>query len=332
VSFEWSFSGERSFNRCQRQFFIREFVASHSPRDPVRREYFVLKQLKTLDEWHGLLVHSGIEKMVVPLLSANARPNWDQVIAKTVKMAERQRGFSRAKRYRDATLSKAKAGDDYCALLCHDDGRDLTPEEWDTTVGVVEIAFRNLAGLDRLWEVIEGKRKYFPEMHMHLTYDGAHIVVKPDLVCFRRFGEPIIVDWKVSEAMGGSDARTQMGVYAWAMSRSSQWSVKKLEDVELLEVQLLKPAVFSHTCDEDVLIEIENRVFRSIDEIRSLCGDGNYKSLDQADFEMARNANTCALCPFRKLCAASLAKTSPEPVELEAVVGVEEARGLFSLL
>lgn len=314
MSFEWSFSGERSFNRCQRQFFIRAFVASHGHKDPVRREYFVLKQLKTLDEWHGLLIHRGIENMVVPLLSQQCRPDWNRVIADTVKMAERQRAFSRAKRYRDAMLSKTKAGDDYCALLCHDDDRDLTPEEWDKTVGVVELAFRNLAGLDALWEAIEGKSKYFSELHMHLNYDGARIVVQPDLVCFRSVEKPTIVDWKVSDGMGGSDARTQTGVYAWAMSHSSQWPVKKLENIQLIEVQLLKPAVFFHTCDEEVLTEIENRVYRSIDEIRSLCGDGNYKTLDNADFELARNASTCALCAFRKQCAASLVKPAPEPL------------------
>lgn len=314
MSFEWSFSGERTFNRCQQQFFFREFVAHHGPKDALRRECFVLKQLKTLDEWHGLLVHRGIEKLVVPALSANTRPDWDGVIAETVKLAERQREFSRAKRYRDAKLSKAKAGDDYCALLCHDDDRDLTTDEWDATVGVVDRAFRNLAGMDTLWAAIEGKGKYFSELHLHLNYDGARIVVLPDLVCFRGVGKPTIVDWKVSEAMGGSDARTQMGVYAWAMRHSSRWPVKALDDVQLIEVQLLKPAVFFHRCDDEVLLEIENRVYRSIDEIRALCGDGNYKTLDQTDFEMARNANTCALCPFRKPCATALGKPAPQPV------------------
>jgi hypothetical protein len=103
-----------------------------------------------------------------------------------------------------------------------------------------------------------------------------------------------------------------------------------MEDAELLEVQLLKPAVFSHRCDDDVAVEIENRIFRSIDKIRSLCGGGNYKTLDVADFEMARNANTCALCPFRKVCVASLAKA--KPAESEMSFTVEETRGLFSLL
>ena len=330
MSFEWSFSGERSFNRCQRQFFFREFVAHHSAKDAVRRECFVLKQLKTIDQWQGLLVHKAIETMVVPLLPSNTRPDWDRVIADTVKMAERQREFSRARQYRDAKLSKTKAGVEYCALLCSEEDRDLTPEEWDATVGVIELAFRNLAGLDPLWEAIEGKGRYFSEMHMHLNYDGARIVVMPDLVCFRGIGKPTIVDWKVSEAMGGSDARTQMGVYAWAMTQNGQWPIKRMEDAELLEVQLLKPAVFSHRCDEDVAVEIENRVYRSIDEIRSLCGDGNYKTLDAADFEMARNANSCALCPFRKVCAASLTKV--QPPEGNVPITVEEPRGVLSLL
>ena len=290
------------------QYWFREIAAWHNGKDPLRRDSFVLKQLKTLDQWHGLLVHRGIEKLVVPLLSQHARPSWDDVIEETVRMAARQREFSRARRYRDADVSKTKAGDEYCALLCHEDGRDLSPEEWDTAVGVVERSFRNLADLDPLWESIEGRGKYWSELPIHLYYDGAHITVQMDLLCFRGFGKPIIVDWKVSEAMGGSDARTQMGVYAWAMTRSSKWKVEKMEDVQLLEVQLLTPAVFKHGCDEEVAVELEDRIFRSIDEIRSLCGDGNYKTLDRADFALARNPNTCSYCPFRKLCAGSLAK------------------------
>jgi hypothetical protein len=313
VSFDWSFSAERCFKRCQRQYYFRDVVAWHSGKDPLRRESFILKQLKTFDQWQGLLVHRGIEKLVVPHLSQNERPDWGAVIAATVKMAEGQREFSRARRYRDLELSKSKAGDDYCALLCHEQGRDLSAEEWDETVGVVERALRNLAGLDELWQAISGKGKYFAELPIHLHYDGVHIIVQMDLLCFRGFGKPIIVDWKVSDAKAGSDARTQMGVYAWAMTRSPTWNVQQMENVELLEVQLLTPAMFTHRCDDEIAIELENRIFRSIDEIRSLCGDGNYKTLDQEDFAMARNPNTCFFCPFRKVCVASLVKPPLQP-------------------
>ena len=73
MSLDWSFSAERCFRRCQMQFWFREIAAWHNGKDPLRRESFVLKQLKTLDQWHGLLVHRSIEKLVVPLLS-EARP------------------------------------------------------------------------------------------------------------------------------------------------------------------------------------------------------------------------------------------------------------------
>jgi hypothetical protein len=159
-----------------------------------------------------------------------------------------------------------------------------------------------------LWQAIEGRGRYWAELPIHLHYGGAHITVQMDLLCFRGFGKPIIVDWKVSEAMGGGDARTQMVVYAWAMTRSPKWKVETMDDVELLEVQLLTPAVFTHRCDEEVAVELENRIFRSIDEMRSLCGDGSYQTLDRADFALARNPNTCSFCPFRKLCAGSLAQ------------------------
>lgn len=333
MSFDWSFSAERCFKRCQRQYYFRDVVAWHSGKDMLRRETFILKQLKTLDQWQGLLVHRGIEKMVVPALVQSERPAWDRVISETVTMAEQQRAFSLARRYRDLEMSKTKAGDEYGALLCHEEGRDLTAEEWDATVGTVERAFRNLAGLEELWERIGRKGKYFAEQPIHLHYDGVHIIVQLDLLCFRGFGKPIIVDWKVSDAKGGSDARSQMGVYAWAMTRSPTWNVQSMEDVELVEVQLLTPAVFVHRCDEEVAIELENRIYRSIDEIRSLCGDGNYKTLDAEDFALARNPNTCFFCPFRKQCVGALVKP-PQPTAVPAVFQgslFDDAESVFSM-
>ena len=54
MSIKWSFSADRCFRRCERQFFFRDIAAWHNARDPMRREAFVLKQLKTLELWHGL--------------------------------------------------------------------------------------------------------------------------------------------------------------------------------------------------------------------------------------------------------------------------------------
>src|SRR5215469_14313730 len=61
MSFRWSFSTDKLFRRCQRQFFFREIAAHHSQKEPWRREAFVLKQLKTLELWRGSVIHEGIQ-------------------------------------------------------------------------------------------------------------------------------------------------------------------------------------------------------------------------------------------------------------------------------
>ena len=66
MSFRWSFSTDKLFRRCQRQFFFREIAAHHSEKEPWRREAFVLKQLKTLELWRGSVIHEGIQHYVVP--------------------------------------------------------------------------------------------------------------------------------------------------------------------------------------------------------------------------------------------------------------------------
>jgi hypothetical protein len=101
-SFKWSFSADRCLRRCQRQFFLQHVAAWHNTRDPVRREAFLLKQVKTLELWQGSLVHRGIELYVVPQLQQNTRVDWKQVMQQTIAMAGRQFVFSAARRYREA--------------------------------------------------------------------------------------------------------------------------------------------------------------------------------------------------------------------------------------
>jgi hypothetical protein len=94
----WSFSADRCFRRCQRQYYYREIAAWHNSRDTLRREAFVLKQLKTLELWRGLLVHEGIERHVVPRIQAGQVVDWDSAIAETIATAKQQFAFSGAQR------------------------------------------------------------------------------------------------------------------------------------------------------------------------------------------------------------------------------------------
>lgn len=75
---KWSFSTDRCFRRCQRQYFFQHVAAWHNARDPVRRESFLLKQVKSLDLWQGSLVHTGIERFVLPAFDDQREVDWDE--------------------------------------------------------------------------------------------------------------------------------------------------------------------------------------------------------------------------------------------------------------
>jgi hypothetical protein len=51
MALEWSFSTDRWIRRCQRQFFFGSVAAWHNAKDPLRRESFLLSQVKGMDAW-----------------------------------------------------------------------------------------------------------------------------------------------------------------------------------------------------------------------------------------------------------------------------------------
>jgi len=135
----------------------------HNTRDPVRREAFLLKQVKTLELWQGSLVHRGIELYVIPQLQQNTGVDWNQVVQQTITMARRQFVFSAARRYREAGMSKTRAGDDYCALRGHETEEGVSTADFDAVVQVVRRSLTHPLGDDRVvgrnagaWQVLAG--------------------------------------------------------------------------------------------------------------------------------------------------------------------------------
>lgn len=300
---KFSFSSERCFRRCQRQYYFREIAAWHNAKDPLRREAFVLKQLKTIELWRGSLVHRGIERFVVPAMEAGVAVDWGSAADQTVDMARRQFRFSAERKYRQKGLSKAAAGDDYCALLPHERGEAVGDGELAEVEGVVRTAYANLAQIGEFWAGVRGVRRFFAELPLVTDYEGAKVEGHVDLMYFRGFGRPTIVDWKLYEGSGGSDAAHQTALYAWLLCRMPNWRVTDPTQVELLEVQLLGDArLIRHRCDAATLELMEDRLYRGIDDVRSLTGGLAYADVGVEDFGYAASPGTCAFCPFRRLC------------------------------
>ncbi len=299
----WSFSASRSFTRCPRQYYYGQIAAYHAAKnDPLRREAFLLKQRKSLPLWRGNLVHDAIEHLVVPAWQNRHQPDWDSVVAQTRATAERQLVFSAAGRYREAGMTKTKAGQAYCALVGHDPGEILLDGDVETALDEAERALRNLASMTDLHTEVTAHRPLFAELRVPVNYDGVSISAQIDLLYFREYGRPTIVEWKTYDgAVGGSEL--QGALYAWVLQNHPKWRVEAPEAVQILEVQLLKSTVVSHQVSVDSLIALEDTIYRSLCDIRAVAGDAKYGNVDIADFPITKNAKNCEFCPFQTLCS-----------------------------
>ncbi len=299
---KWSFSADRCLRRCHRQYFLQHVAASHSANDAVRREAFLLKQIKTPELWHGSLVHRGIELYVVPGLADNKPIDWARAVELTSLMAKSQFDFSAKRRYREPGMTKGKAGDDYCALRAHEQANGITQDDCDAAIRVIEQSYSNLAEMTDLLAEIRGRGKYWPELEVRITYDAAFIEAHIDLLFFRGFGKPTIVDWKVSESQGMSDAALQTALYAWVLCQHPTWRVSQAEDCDLLEVQLLAKTVLRHRADQATFDRLEDRIYRSVNDMKALGIGEKFELANIERFDFAGNPNSCAFCSMQPLC------------------------------
>ena len=299
---KWSFSADRCFRRCQRQYFLSQIAAHHSAKDPVRREAFLAKQVKTVELWQGSLVHTGLERFVVPAIEQHRGVAWDEAIAQTQQLARRQFSFSASRRYREVGMTKKKGGDDYCALVGHESEAGIGDAEFARVLETIERSLVNLSQMTELLEEIQDAGQLWCELPLYVTYDIARLEVHLDLMFFRSFGKPTIVDWKVSESLGGSDADLQTGLYAWALCQHPRWRVESAEDCELVEVQLLKDEVIRHRSSSETFDRIENRIYRSVNKISALRQGRKYDVPDIEEYDFAQNPNSCSYCSLRALC------------------------------
>lgn len=298
---KWSFSADKCFRRCQRQYFLQYLAAWHSTKDPLRREAFLLKQVKTPELWHGNLIHRGIELHVVPALQAHRAIDWTAAIQQTCDMAKRQFAFSAARRFREGG-SKGQAGDDYCALSVHNSDGETGVAVLEKALETVRTAITNFSEMRELLAELEGRQAYWPELKVRVDYDAAAIEAHIDLMFFKEFGKPTIVDWKISESEGGGDVDLQTALYAWALCRHPKWRVERGEDCELLEVQLLRKTVLRHRADEATFDRLEDRIYRGLDRMTALTQGEKYSAAMLQRFDFAANPNSCHFCSMLALC------------------------------
>jgi len=321
MSFQWSFSTDKLFRRCQRQFFFREIAAHPNAKDGWRREAFILRQLKTLELWRGTLIHEGIEKFLVPALNAGGKLPWTAVIEKTLQRANDQLAFSAQQRYREAGITKGE-NDDFCALTQHETGVGVSTEEFEQVCKGIRTAFTRLAGLTELWDRFKDGVYWEAEVPIWVKLPEVSIKAQIDLLLERPGQRFTIIDWKSYEIGGDTDARLQTAIYGWALLRSGEHKVRNPESIELLECQVQEGLLVDHGFSQELVDTLDDYIYRSVQTIFSLCQSKKLADVQLQDFAFTDNPNNCDHCAFRKLCverasSASSTETAVKPPRLK---------------
>lgn len=307
---KWSITKSKMFSRCPRKWYYSEIVASPRARDSLRREAYLLKQLRSLHAWRGSLVDSVIEKFIVLGMKSNNFPSEDDVIAFSMRLVEKQLEFGKARKYRCHNVTKSSVGDAYCAFydLEYNGGLDE-----DTLRGAKEdviVSLRNLVRSDFLRRIMESASFIAAQRSLVFKFEDTTVSCTPDLIAFFPDQPLLITDWKV-HSFANTDSWLQLGVYALALSRVTphrdfpEGIQDQLEDptkIRLIEYQLLKNQQRIYSVSPEDIADIEDYIFESCTQMNRLVNGKKYNELDINQFQTARSPKICERCQFKMLC------------------------------
>lgn len=306
----WSFYKAKTFNRCQRKWYYSEIKASHTKKNPERREIYLLKQLQSVFAWRGNIVDTVISQKIIPGIIHDDLPSKQEVINYALDLMKEQLEFARDERYKEPEMTKSGAGEKYCALhdIEYNDGLDLQ-EVLDAKSDVKE-ALTNLLNSDLIQELNEENPYMITQRHLTYEFMDTNISCVPDLMLFYDNKPPKIIDWKVHQH-GGTTYKRQLALYAIVLSRiephkdfpeyANQWLDDPTE-YSLVEYQLLLDTCREYTITSDDVVDIENDIYGSIRRMEKLVRGRDYSEIDDSEFETAISPNICDGCEFKKRC------------------------------
>jgi hypothetical protein len=250
----------------------------------------------------------------MPAVQKGAPLDWGMLTAQTIKRAQAQLAFSENRRYREPGIAKGTQ-ENFCALIAHETGQGVSAAEFEAVCTEITQAFEQLAAMSDLWKMLLGRRESEVEKQIWVDFEGIKIMVQLDLVFERSIGHPTIIDWKSYDVGGDTDARLQTLLYGWALWKSELFGgLRKAENIELLECQVLSGALIQHECSLEIFDELEDHIYRSIHRIFPLCRSKKLTEVNLRDFAFTDNPTNCEHCTFRTLC---LERTSDRMALLE---------------
>lgn len=298
-------------------------MAWHNAKDPLRREAYLLSQLKGLEEWRGYVVHQALETYFVPSLEQRSLILREELTEKTLRMAEEQYRFSERGDYKKDGVSKSKNKLTYLALREHECGSPIGAGALAEIYEQIRKCYRFLYSQTKFLDFLQGAEWYEKEIDLRFKFNGQACVAKPDLALKYNHSKLCIIDWKIGESLT-SDYSRQLQFYA--LGALQKWPGFKASDLLLVEANLLqeKGNFKTHRIDESGLLDFENFIYRSLSDINVLTAGRPYSVENINNFAYANSPGSCHFCKFERLCVRlSNDETHSESVSSERFLWAE---------
>lgn len=303
----WSISEAKTFQRCQRQWFYKNILASATAKDVLRQRAYRLSKLDSISAWRGNIVDDTISKFVIPALRNGHPPSLEAAKRHALESFDRQLAFGRAHSLW-GKLSPAQAGPDFAAFHAMEYEGRLSANELECAREEVLCALTNLYGMHEIKARMRTAEYLIPQRALMFRHTDQTVRAVPDLIAFYRDRPPLIFDWKV-HVFGLQEAWLQLAVYALALLRANPHkdfpaTLQKVRetDVCLVEIQLLKNEVREYSLDDDDVERAESYMAESILNISMVTRGLKHPELDADEFLVTQYPEVCTRCNFRSLC------------------------------
>ena len=305
----WSFSGSKTFERCQRQWYFKNCLANHRAKDPNRRQAYLLSKLTSISAWRGMIVDLVISKTIIPSVNKESRITLPQVKKKAEEIFEKQLKCAKEHSLHRPNFSPSKLGDKFAALHCMEYEGVIPENEIKQAKADIDKALTNLFAMKELCKRIKSGNYLISQRSLSFSHSDVSVRAVPDLIIFYQDKPPLIVDWKV-HTFGVQQAYLQLGIYALALKRCkphkdfprylSHW---KETEMKLMEVQLLTNQIREHQLSQESLTQVENYIASSSYEMSLVIGNTAKKSdLEPIIFDVAKSPQVCQRCPYKSMC------------------------------
>ncbi len=306
----WSFSSDKMFRRCQRQWFYKTTYGNgNAKKVRARREAYLLSKLQTIGALRGNVVDDALSNRLVRSLNRGVIPECETVVSHALELFEQKMAVVREHPLESYIESGAKLPENFAVLFDREYGSGLQEEQIEVARSEIRNAIENLYELDQLLEYLSSAQ-YLVEQRP-LTFYLADMTFRaiPDVIAFFDDEPPIVLDWKV-HFFGNADAAKQLACYSLALSevaphRDFPASMEgyPIQDTRLWEAQLLTPELRKHEYDSDEYASLEEEMVTRAEEMNmSLCGKAKASDFAPQDFLPAYEPRQCERCPFKRLC------------------------------